>query len=343
MPKRKQTSATGRKGVNFTRDIVESHNSVFTEIPQDNDLGIDALIELIIEEEPIDCMVAVQIKSGASYFDSKKEECKIPVDGHFNYWSNYPLPVYGIVYIPEKKEAYWVDIKDYLKNSGNVSVIRFKPKTINKLTDENFDKIFIPLVRNKLPDFTFYECTSLFNSTHNDEFFIGLTCLFKKYADQNKTWDLFIEYIKIKDSDEIPFQLVNYLAHIPWHPDLFYANESYTEESKKYAKSLFEKLNSRDLTKLIELIDEDNLIARGTVGQSIESIISIIPNKLNLLKEIIEDEDIDLFKREIAAILYVYNNQGGLGDIIDFFNEEESWLVFEMAKMIKEDGKVYIY
>jgi hypothetical protein len=87
---------------------VEEANCIFHKIEQENDLGIDGLIELIRNEAPLNKQFAVQIKSGESYFVPKTQECLIPIDGHREYWTAYPLPVIGLVFVPSQKAAYWI-------------------------------------------------------------------------------------------------------------------------------------------------------------------------------------------------------------------------------------------
>ena len=100
-----KTNSTAKVGVGYIRTIVDHHNCIFQEIDTNNDLGIDAIIEIIKDEKPVSKFVATQIKSGKTYFNKKKNVCKIPIKNHFNYWTSHPLPVYGIVHIPELGDA----------------------------------------------------------------------------------------------------------------------------------------------------------------------------------------------------------------------------------------------
>jgi hypothetical protein len=137
MLKYPRTNATSNIGLDFVRSIVRSHNCIFQEIDTTNDLGIDVIIEIVKDEKPTSKFIAAQIKSGKSYYDKKSNRCKIPIKKHREYWSKHPMPVFGIVYIPEFENAYWVDIKRYMEHHANDSVISFEPtlaKLINKVT-----------------------------------------------------------------------------------------------------------------------------------------------------------------------------------------------------------------
>lgn len=62
-----------QKGINFLKGIVEDNGSIFHKIEQENDFGIDCIIEFFKDEEPINISIAFQIKSGSSYINKKIE------------------------------------------------------------------------------------------------------------------------------------------------------------------------------------------------------------------------------------------------------------------------------
>lgn len=86
MPKYLRTNSTAKNGINYIRTIVECHNCIFQKIDQENDVGIDALIEIVKNEEPTGKFIATQIKAGNSYFDKAENLCKIPIGKHRDYW-----------------------------------------------------------------------------------------------------------------------------------------------------------------------------------------------------------------------------------------------------------------
>jgi len=217
MVKYADTMVTSKLGVNYVRNVVESAKCIFHKIEQENDLGIDALIELIKDGLPLNKQIAVQIKSGQSYYNSQADQCRIPTDTHLDYWKNYPLEVYGIVYIPSLKSANWVNIKNHLKNYENPSVIRFDRTKTNVFDEENFNKLFVPSVLKKIPNLTFDEAKSFFHSENPSENYLGLIALFKNSPNSLEVWDWFLELFKTKPIDEIPGILIYYFAHIPWH------------------------------------------------------------------------------------------------------------------------------
>ena len=302
-----KTNSTAKVGVGYIRSIVDHHNCIFQEIDTSNDLGIDAIVEIVRYEKPISKFVATQIKSGKSYFNKKKNVCKIPVKNHFNYWTKHPLPVYGIVHIPEYGDAYWIDIKKYLKQNPTATVISFERTLANQINKDTFFTLFVAHLLSEVPEISNDFAKELFQSDKQDEFYLGLYTLYKRFADKDETWKLFVDYFKNQSTEYIPDFLIYILAHLPWHPDIAYFNGTMTNEAQEYGKSELRKFDKTEILKLLEFIDEENSIARGTIGQSVEAIISIIPNFKNYLKEIIEADNIELKIREFAATIYAYH------------------------------------
>lgn len=74
-----------------------------------SDFGIDGQIELVDEEgKPTGRLIAVQVKTGKSYFRGKSEKIALPVDeAHIQYWQGHALPAILVLHNPETKETIW--------------------------------------------------------------------------------------------------------------------------------------------------------------------------------------------------------------------------------------------
>ncbi len=342
MPKYLSKNSTTKIGVNYVRSIVEKFNCIFQQIDTSNDIGIDAIMEIIKDEKPTCSFVAVQIKSGNSYYRKTGNLCKIPIKDHRSYWSKHPLPVYGIVFVPEFERAHWVDIKSYLKNYPDDTIITYEATLANLLTDKTFFTQFVPELLNDTPDISFEFAKILFTSEKQDEFFLGLYSLFKLFGDKNETWDLLVNYFKNNLPEKIPSMLIYYLAYIPWHGDIFYYKDTVTESSRKYGKTLISNFGVDEVLKLLSFVDEENMISRGSVGQSVEALISIIPNHNSYLEEIIKNDKISVKIREITAIIYAYYNGKNSLTLLKIFTRD-SWYVQELIQYIEENGGIDPY
>jgi hypothetical protein len=136
-----KTQATGKKGINHVKSIIKQTGCYFHSINQENDIGIDAIIELIKNKESTGQLISLQVKSGNSFYNCASRTCRIPIDGHRDFWVNNPLPVFGIVYVPSLFCAYMVDIKKYLLQNKDVNSIKFPASDLNLFSFSKFDSI----------------------------------------------------------------------------------------------------------------------------------------------------------------------------------------------------------
>ncbi len=91
------------------------------------DIGIDGQIEFLNEGECVSTgiILAVQIKSGASYFDDKGNEREVrfyPKEKHRQYWKSINLPVILVLHHPDRQETYYARVKPQLSNSGPIII-----------------------------------------------------------------------------------------------------------------------------------------------------------------------------------------------------------------------------
>ena len=73
------------------------------------DMGIDAHLETVDDGAPTGRLIALQIKTGASYFDEQSATSIVfrGKNTHLEYWTKHALPVVVILHDPEKNESYW--------------------------------------------------------------------------------------------------------------------------------------------------------------------------------------------------------------------------------------------
>jgi len=343
MPKHKISSSTGKLGVTFVRGVVEAANCLFHKIEQENDLGIDGIVELVRNEEPLNKQIAAQIKTGESYFDSAKNECVFPVEDHYSYWNSHPLPVYGIVAVPSLKKAFWVDIKQYFKNNPNCTIIRFSATEANTFDDAHFASVFIPTAVREGAGIPFEKALQLFHSPNEDEFFIGMVVLFRRFCNRQEVWDAFVQYFIDHNADELPGMLIYFFAHVPWHSDIWAIGEQLTEETREYVKTKLGSFGKAEVIKLLSLVDEDNMIARGAIGQSVEAIVSSLSGRLAFLSAILEDRAQPRFIREVAGIIFAMHQPQKAIPYLQEMAAQGSWYMGELVAHIKECGELNPY
>lgn len=343
MPYYKRSAVTAKSGINFVRTAVEDAGSLFIKIEQENDLGIDALFELIKDEKPLNKQIAVQIKSGQSYYNPDVGECVFPIGDHGEYWSKHPLPVFGIVYVPTLKTAHWIDIKRYLKSHPESATVRYRTSEANRFDATSFTRLFVPAVAHETPSLSLAESFALARSEKLDEQYLGLLVLFRRFPNVLQVWDEFAHCLRERPKEEIPILLVYALAHVPGHGDIFYFGEQLTPATRAYAHNLLSAFGYVEVVKLLSLIDPENSISRGSVGQSVEAIVSSLPRSSSILEDVIKSADLDVFVRECAALIFAMNEGKSAIPLIEALAGSGSWYASEIIAHLNEYGSINPY
>ena len=123
-------SSIERTGVHHCGEIAERNNWMFREQPID-DVGIDAHMEFIECTGKPKQLLALQIKTGASWFKEKKDDCIIfrnINERQYNYWTMNSLPCIVVLYNPDDDMCIWE---------------KLTPETIKKTKEGNGKGFFV--------------------------------------------------------------------------------------------------------------------------------------------------------------------------------------------------------
>jgi hypothetical protein len=110
--KRAANAAVEAAGIDHVQQVTHREEHIFRRVYEE-DVGVDAQIELCHDaDEPSGFVVGVQIKAGESYIrnETKQTFTFYPAPEDLQYWRS-SLPIYLVVYHPERAVAYWLDIK----------------------------------------------------------------------------------------------------------------------------------------------------------------------------------------------------------------------------------------
>ncbi len=108
-------SPTERIGVSATENIITSEfNWIFRDQPI-SDMGIDAHIEIVEDSKPSGQLIALQIKTGDSYWNKQSDGnyCFYIDDEHYSYWLSHSLPVFIIIHNPNEKITLWQHVSEH--------------------------------------------------------------------------------------------------------------------------------------------------------------------------------------------------------------------------------------
>lgn len=111
-----------RAGVYRVAQLLSLKGIIFRET-SNTDVGIDGQIEWLSKSgQATGQILAVQIKSGISFFRNKEKEDYwkfYPNKKHLKYWEAFPIPVVILLHHPETDNVYYQDIRFYLRNPNN--------------------------------------------------------------------------------------------------------------------------------------------------------------------------------------------------------------------------------
>lgn len=108
--RRPDSAAIAREGVGRTRLAVEEELKWLFREQATDDYGIDAQIEVVENGEVQGRLLAVQIKSGESWFREPASSGGWwfrPDQSHVDYWLRHSLPVVIVLYSPKSQACYW--------------------------------------------------------------------------------------------------------------------------------------------------------------------------------------------------------------------------------------------
>jgi len=110
-----RSALTERAGLTAAQDAFGKMGWLFREQPL-IDFGIDAQVEIVEGEMPIGRLIALQIKSGSSYF-SHKQGNNYRFYGqkqHLEYWLRHCLPVFLVLHNPDDGMLLWQRVERHL-------------------------------------------------------------------------------------------------------------------------------------------------------------------------------------------------------------------------------------
>ena len=108
-----RSERTNRRGVHAVGSIFLGEDFEWFFRPQEvSDVGIDAIVEILDNDEPTGRLIGLQIKTGASYFRSSGDSYVLSIDNkHMEYWAKYDLPVYLILADPKRGIFLWEKVE----------------------------------------------------------------------------------------------------------------------------------------------------------------------------------------------------------------------------------------
>lgn len=130
-----------RIGVSKTDCFFSSYGWLFRDQPI-SDYGIDAHVEIVNDDKATGDLIALQIKSGMSYFSEMSDANIIyrTDTRHIDYWLNHSLPVILILYHTQNDVFYWQHISNKTVSNTRKNW-KVNISTAKKLTESSLEEL----------------------------------------------------------------------------------------------------------------------------------------------------------------------------------------------------------
>jgi len=301
--------AKARLGVAFVEKIVAEAGSIFREYSQDTDIGIDGQIEFIDNEVATGDLVAVQIKAGSSYLKHTRNGDYFQVEVSIKdllYWNSLPIPVIIVTYDPKTEQSSWLDVIDQIRNNPNILEQDFVTLTLPAKTNQ-FDartlknEIRSLCMKYRLETGQLFFTELMASNDIEDKFrgFWGLRS-HRDYLFSKLSCFMLIQHIFHHD-DDLRAAVTDTISRFLPHPEVGLIPP---QEIREYVTSKLMDFGIQEVVRLLETawLDEENLMQRGSLGQSVGVIITDIPGYEQHLIELIMDSN-QSYKVRFAAIV----------------------------------------
>jgi len=328
------SSAMAKTGVNYVRNIVESSNSIFHEVHQENDFGVDAHVELVEGTDVKGKLFAIQIKSGSSYCNKNSFYFSATKD-HFEYWAAHSLPVLGVVYDPNVNKGYWVHVTEHIRNrnfsidEGPYSIIKRRTE-MHTFNFDTFERIIKPTILGNKIKLPFNQARRFFLSDDYSQHILALDVLTHEYSDKPTFWEDLFYIFRNRSAFSFSESIVYCLADLACYPNPFRLLETEIPEGLiRKIRLTIERFTVQEVAKILEIYDEDDQFERYPVGQSAEAVIATVKEKESKLLSLINDSNYCARIRNSAAILYAYYVQEDGQEVLETLRgkyRELDWL-----------------
>jgi len=307
----KSTRSIAALGVNYIENVTISNDDILIRIPQENDRGLDILIEF--KDENLACYTfSAQVKSGMSYFNKKGDRVQVASDyKHFNYWLNYNVYVILFVYNTEDGLCYWVDLSKYVGENIDNPSYRISTKDIhifNKETYKDLIDYVKGIILGQKKDFFLSNVIRNIISFDSDTNSKRLLYNILNFRNEPVLWIIILYRLKNESNLEIIKVLINCLSYATGNPDIFW--DKYNIIDNKVKDLLRDEFNFRASKQLfLKLLSSYDIeeYQRGELGQAVYHIIELCDKASIYLTDIIINGEYEDDIRYKAWLMYPVN------------------------------------
>jgi hypothetical protein len=300
---------TEREGVNFVRGVVEGAGSLFKEINLQHDVGQDATMVLVVDGHVRPREIAFQIKSGKSYVSPLN--CQLPATAaHIYFWAEHDLLTLGVVYDPEEKAAWWIDLqsvaRDFRKaNSKSGTTFNFPKGLWNRFDDGDFRSILVPTLIGEAPTVPLDRLCTWIASDDLETHDLAVRIIRARYYREAAAWDCLINAFLSRPAKQLTLNLPLGLAKLLGHDDIGYYSGQIPPDVRAPAVARVLAFGPREIAKLLSMMPDSDF-ERPSVGYSLLPVFGGSAASPAILAAVRDGESFEPDVRELAGELFTW-------------------------------------
>lgn len=337
--------------------VLEGAGLVVQPVATENDVGRDAYVDIVQEGEVTGGIIAVQVKSGRSFFHMGK--WVIPGDnGDFTLWCESTVPMFGIVHDPETNALRWTNLsataRQYIQGPGGdpwskeLVVNYYGRKAVVAPHSNRLDLDIDAFLTNAASALRVHPGLPVSALLSNDPETVR-TGIVDTFAIGRRDPDAFILLAALVS--RLPWETqrlaVDALAMATRHPDVFWHRDNWVPSPIKSEVGRRTRWTREDVTTLLGLIDEDG-IQRGTFGQHVFHVLELDSELDDRLEEVVLDRLKGSDAHVWAAAILLYRRGEQAGDRLAKWEARDPELfqggeLQVLADLVKEHGWVDLF
>lgn len=336
MPKWKKTKQTENMGIIKLKAIVNSNNCIYREVPGESDTGIDGFIEFVDAEDVTGQMIAVQVKTGLSYYNKSKEQFELRIEKDMlDYWKDYMLPVILFFYLPDKNKGCWISIREFIETEeyyNRLPVSKIKASIKEELNESTF----INLIEYARLNYDYKSAINWIDScldASEDNILDNFLILSNHpYTRDNKITIFIARYLIKSDDKELLRETLWFLGYcigrFRWSGN---PGNSIEKDIQNYASKICSDLSENELYKLFCVIDDIRFSGPMALSERFFDLISCcFETASKMLIRVAEDKNEPYYRRASALYLFYECDDDIINEEFKAANYDESLIdIFE--------------
>jgi hypothetical protein len=313
-----KTQQTANAGVLFVESVVNAHGSIYRPVHQETDVGIDGYIELVNTEKASGRLIAVQIKSGNSYFSVKEDQFVVTADQqHLNYWESYMVPVIIVCYSPTRNFGAWISVRDYIEREkyyNRLPVTKIYLPLYRPFNKEAIAKGIAGLANARADERILLKCADKCLSSNPQERRDGFFLLRTHPDSRDLKITAFFARQVLADNDiqtakNALFILGYAVGRKRWSWDPFNVNEA---EIVDYASNLCSNLSEAEIRRVVELVDDEHFSGPEGLGERCFDILSCCFDRAERILYDIASDKTQPMQRRANALYLLHDCDDGI-------------------------------